>query len=196
MWTALLAFGGGVAAVALKGYVDLSLERRREGRARQVAARLVFEELWTASEGISADLFLGDVPSVEIFSSSAWNEHKALVGAALDFEDWRLVIVGYDAVEDARRLCAVQLEVRDELPLPRGAPLDSDFVGTLDDLRRSIALARQIVAKLIRGYEWDPFPGDEVTDEFAKSLERRRRRARVWRRLRRRIDYLLSRSAE
>jgi hypothetical protein len=157
MWTALLAFAGGVLAVAMKGYVDLLLDRRREKRQVQVAARLVYEELYSASMGIETDLFVQQVPSLEHFSTSAWEEYSALLATELDFELWRLTVIGYDALRGARELCeayghAVRLEDLDDEDREK-------FCENLVDLQRTIANARGIVADLIKGRERDPFPG-------------------------------------
>jgi hypothetical protein len=71
VWTALLAFAGGVAAVGLKSWVDYALEHRREHRAVQVAARLVYEELWVAASELSSDLFASEIPRPEALTDSA-----------------------------------------------------------------------------------------------------------------------------
>jgi hypothetical protein len=187
VWTALIAFVGGVAAVALKGYVDYIFERRRERRERQLAARLVYDELWSASTGIEASFFGRRIPSEEDFPTTAWNEHnRALISAALDFEHWRLVVYGYDSVAEAREMCERERRRHpdnNDLPLSERR-LDDRFAEGLDERRASIASAREIVGRLIRGVEWDPFPAhDEAYNADAKRYDRRRRRGRLMRKL-------------
>jgi hypothetical protein len=192
MWNALFAFTGGVAAVALKGWVDYLLERRKERRLVQVAARLVYEELWTASAGIETDLFLGNVPNPTMFTTNAWNENKTLVASALDFEHWRLVTVAYSAVEDARAVC---IDAKGPRKLAY-TNADRNFLGSIRDLQGSIGSARGIVAELIEGAEWDPFPAhDPEHDRQAQIYERRRRRGRLGRKLVRRARARLGRQA-
>jgi hypothetical protein len=200
VWTALIAFAGGVAAVALKGYVDYVFERRRERRERQLAARLVYDELWGASAGIQADLQLGLIPDEHNFSSKAWDDrNKALISSALKFELWRHVVDGYNALASAQEMC--ERERRrdpDNNDLPLGSrSLDAQFVDGIDDLRFTIANAREIVGKLIKGYEWDPFPAfDQEYERGAKRYERRRRRGRIGRKLAVRVRYWIGRDED
>jgi hypothetical protein len=169
VWTALLAFAGGVAAVALKGYVDYVLERRREHRALQVAARLVYEELWGASAGIATGLFMGRVPAPEQFTESAWDENKALIGGAVDFEHWRLVLSGYYSVAGARELSAKALGKASSREIT-----SARLQVQLADCQHSIAIACDVVGALITGFDKDPFPTDPVvlSDEVIEQANR------------------------
>ena len=158
VWTALAAFTGGAIAVGLKGWVDYALERRRDRRAVQVAARLVYEELWNASAGIQTDLFLGEIPQPEQFERNAWEENRVLIASALDFEYWRLVATsGYGAIRSARELCEEAHGSR----TPMNKKLQDDLIG----LQFSIANARGVIAELIEGYESDPFPAGDSEDK-------------------------------
>lgn len=179
VWTALLAFTGGVVAVGLKGWVDYLLESRREHRALQVAARLVYEELWTASAGIETDLFMQEVPRPEQFTWSAWEENRERIATALDFEYWRLVATaGYAAVRGARELCEEEIAKASGSRTLTSKKLYDD----LTFLQRDIASAREIVAELIEGRESDPFPAGDSEDE-----RREERYERRWSRLGRKL---------
>lgn len=157
MWTALLAFAGGVVAVALTGWVNYVFERRREQRELQVAARLVYEELWGAAAGISSDLFTGEIPAVSNFTESAWQAHKEIIAGALDFEHWRLVQSGYYSVADARQMAAEALN-----RTPSGEITRATEQVQFADIQHSIVLAGEIIADLIEGGAKDPFPLDRV----------------------------------
>jgi hypothetical protein len=162
MWTALLAFTGGVVAVGLKGYADYRLERRREHRAVQVAARLVYEELWNASAGIKTDLFMREIPEPEQFTWSAWEENRVLIASSLNFEYWRLVATsGYASVRSARQVCEEEIAKAHGSRILKSQKVYDDLIG----LHFSIANARGVIAELIDGYESDPFPAGDIEDE-------------------------------
>lgn len=112
---ALLAFLGGVAAVGVKGWVDLALERRRERLAARAAARLLRDEfsvveLWGHAMAHEEEWFelgaehdYGD----RGFDHDTWREQRAVLAPALDDEMWGMISAGYYALRnlesDARR---------------------------------------------------------------------------------------------
>jgi hypothetical protein len=184
VWTALLAFAGGVAAVALKGYVDYALERRRDRKDVEVAARLVYEELWTAAAEIDAQLFMLRVPSPEHFVSDVWTDNKKLLAREMDFEMWRLLVFGYDAVETARMLSEEHFEDTAS-PELTSEKLRADLI----DTNRTITTAMSTVSDLIADADFDPFPVPSAAD-FPRESPRRTR----WRRRRARLRRLVDRS--
>lgn len=151
--------------MSLKGYVDYLFERRRERRALQVAARLVYEELWLASESIGGALVAGKTPAPGFaeaaFSESAWDEHKALIANALDIERWRLALSGYWSLEAARGASEDALD--ESVP---GETMSAKLHEVLFECAQGIEIARDIVAELIDGFDKDPFPpGDRRLGE-------------------------------
>jgi hypothetical protein len=152
----LLAFAGGVVAVALKGYVDLLLDRRREKRAVQVAARLVYEELWGATMGIEGDLFIHKLPRAAWFTTSAWDENKALLAPAMTFESWRNMATGYGSMLDARELA--EREAPDGFATRELDADDGKIYQVFLDLQHSLSISLDAVAELIEGHERDPYP--------------------------------------
>jgi hypothetical protein len=105
MLTALLAFLGGVTAVALKGWIDYGLEARREQKALRAAVRLIATELGGASDylrtvlGPPEDISFGWWPKLSSpFGTSTWDEHRHLLAANASAVDWRLVRQAYSSM--------------------------------------------------------------------------------------------------
>jgi hypothetical protein len=86
-------------------------------------------------------------------------EHKALLAAAINFEEWRHVVQGYEQVRWLRNETARLREADDRGTLD--AARREKAAENLLDAQRNIAAARDIVAELITGYETDPFPGPD-----------------------------------
>ena len=98
--TLLIGFLGGIAAVALKGLVDLHFERRRDFRSVRAAVRLV--DLEFSSTSVWLDVSIDDArwmePDHYVFDHATWRENKALLASALTDQQWRRVSWGYRAV--------------------------------------------------------------------------------------------------
>jgi hypothetical protein len=100
---ALLAFIGGVIAVALKGWVDYALEERRERKAARAVARLMTSELgtarvylWSVANARDEVGWWSKEPSP--FLTPAWGEHRYVLAATAEPFDWRKIDRAYSGV--------------------------------------------------------------------------------------------------
>lgn len=96
----LLAFIGGVAAVAAKGWLDYILERRRERAQLRSAARLIAGEFSGIAIHVQTVEELGKWQELDEwgFDHDAWRENKALLAANLSYLDWITVSMAYRSV--------------------------------------------------------------------------------------------------
>jgi hypothetical protein len=86
-----LGFLGGLLAVGLSGWVTLALEKRRERRANRVAARLVADDLSTASAFLRTMQHFGRwlTPEDGDLRVASWDEGRPLLAASLrNWRDW------------------------------------------------------------------------------------------------------------
>lgn len=99
----LLAFVGGVLAVAAKGWVDLILERLRERRQLVAAARIVEREFnWMGMYfAMILDAERWEEPGHWAFDHAVWREHKLQLASALGWREWERVSVAYEQVRQA-----------------------------------------------------------------------------------------------
>ena len=102
---ALLAFIGGVLAVAIKGWIDFVLEQRRERRAVRATTRLLRAELGDARAYLQVVLKDGgqwwrvEPPP---FDAAAWDQHRYLVAAWTNVAEWHLVALAYRSMRGLR----------------------------------------------------------------------------------------------
>jgi hypothetical protein len=94
---------------------------------------------------------------------------RQLIGSALDFEQWRLVLSGYYAVYDARYLCETALDDEESREIT-----SARLQVQLAQVQNSIAIACDVIGSLIEGFDKDPFPVDrvEVTREMVEQANR------------------------
>jgi hypothetical protein len=117
-WSLLLGFIGGLAAVGLKGAVDLFFEHRRDKKAARAAARLMMEELARGFRYCN-QLAQWDgnphYPFDKPWPLEVWRDHASLLATTLDPFDWARVATAYRTIE------ATEI---DHGPLRRLTPLD------------------------------------------------------------------------
>jgi hypothetical protein len=97
---AVLAFIGGVTAVAVKGWIDYALEERRERKVLRAVARLISSELGGTKAFLQTVLVTDDrvgwwPKETSPFATPAWNEHRYLLAAGTNSVDWRLMRQAY-----------------------------------------------------------------------------------------------------
>jgi hypothetical protein len=97
----LFGFLGGLAAVALKGWVDYLLEARRERRATRAATRLVTAELSNWAIWIRYVLHVEEwAPPVRDSSFAWWDEHRGLLAANVPGHTWDAITSAYALIHD------------------------------------------------------------------------------------------------
>lgn len=105
MSDAVIALIGVVIGGLLTGGVDFVLERRRENRRGQSAARLVHAALTDADSFIKASLvrraWLGD--PLEALSNASWVEHRVAIAEAPGFAGWYPVAGAWAWIVQLRR---------------------------------------------------------------------------------------------
>lgn len=140
---ALVGLLGVVVGGLVNGYVALYLERVREARASQVAARLVQDDLQFVAAHISTTLKSGNLlPELrEGLGIEDWRERRELLAGPLNSDDWNVLTVAARQVDGILRWLeeAAQLEVASGLR-----------VLTADDRKRLEVQLADVRAALLR----------------------------------------------
>ena len=117
MLAPILGFLGGLAAVALSGFVQLIIESRRERRALRAALRLLEDEYEHAVAAIRNVLEQGrwwETPDDPV--ETAWTESRELLALSVSRSDWYMLIAAREHVRNfAMRTHIAALEERTAL---------------------------------------------------------------------------------
>lgn len=148
----LVGFLGGLAAVALKSYVDVAFERQRERKSIRVAARLVAHELSNACLWLDMviDSRRWEVPEAFVFNHDVWRSHKETL-AHLSWEEWVTIESGYRTLKMVEADYARDVAKHDRNQLVPPTEFNDSDISLLTSQLRDIDTARSTLEALARG---------------------------------------------